>query len=120
MPRVDTEHSYRYSLQQFGHTAEGVQWHFARSQLARFEVLRRFLPEDLSTLTLADAGCGLGDLYLFLATRGERPGRYLGLDVLAPMVEAVRSEPAPEARYCLWMSCTMLCPQPTTTSAVVP
>ena len=90
MPRVDTDRFYRYSLQHYGHTAKGVQWQSTDSQLVRFEALRRFLPEDLSTLTLADAGCGLGDFHGFLDSCGERPGRYLGLDVVEPMVEAAR------------------------------
>ncbi|MBK1724445.1 class I SAM-dependent methyltransferase [Thiocystis violacea] len=90
MPRVDTDRFYRYSLEQYGHTAKGVQWHSTDSQFARFEALRRCLPEDLSTLSLVDAGCGLGDFHRFLETRGERPGRYLGLDVVEPMVEAAR------------------------------
>ncbi|MFD2112674.1 class I SAM-dependent methyltransferase [Thiorhodococcus fuscus] len=90
MPRVDTDRFYRYSLEHYGHTAKGVQWTSTDSQLTRFEALRRFLPEDLSTLTLADAGCGLGDFFAFLSARGERPGRYLGLDVVEPMVEAAR------------------------------
>ncbi len=90
MPRVDTNRFYRYSLENYGHTAKGVQWTSADSQLVRFEALRRFLPDDLSALTLVDAGCGLGDFYRFLDTRGERPKRYLGLDVVEPMVEAAQ------------------------------
>ena len=90
MPRVDTDSFYRYSLHHYGHSAKGVQWNSAASQLARFVALRRFLPDDLSGLTLADAGCGLGDFYRFLDESGERPGGYLGLDVVEPMVEAAR------------------------------
>lgn len=90
MPRVDTDRFYRYSLEHYGHTAKGVQWTSADSQFARFETLRRFLPVDLSALTLVDAGCGLGDFYRFLDTRGERLGHYLGLDVVEPMVKAAR------------------------------
>lgn len=91
MPRVDTDSFYRYSLQHYGHTAKGVQWHSTDSQITRFEALRRFLPDDLSALTIADAGCGLGDFYAFLDARGERPARYIGLDVVEPMVEAARA-----------------------------
>jgi SAM-dependent methyltransferase len=112
MPRVETDHFYRRSLERHGHTAEGVQWNSTHSQHARFEILRQFLPEDLSTLTLADAGCGLGDFYSFLDTQGSRPDRYVGLDVVEPMVEAARlrtgceillldilQEPLPQADY---------------------
>ncbi|AFL72572.1 class I SAM-dependent methyltransferase [Thiocystis violascens] len=112
MPRVETDHFYRHSLEHHGHTAKGVQWNSEHSQYTRFEALRRFLPTDLSTLTLADAGCGLGDFFRFLDARGDRPGHYLGIDVVEPMVEAARlrtdreillldilREPLPDAAY---------------------
>ncbi|ESQ08975.1 MAG TPA: class I SAM-dependent methyltransferase [Chromatiaceae bacterium] len=88
MPRVDTDSFYRDSLARHGHSAEGVQWNSARSQHIRFLALREFLPDDLSTLSLVDAGCGLGDLFVFLSDRGEKPRSYIGIDVVAPMVEA--------------------------------
>jgi hypothetical protein len=90
MPRVDTDSFYRYSLDHYGHSAKGVQWNSAASQRARFVALRRFLPDDLSSVTLVDAGCGLGDFHTFLVQGGEHPGGYLGLDVVEPMVEAAR------------------------------
>lgn len=112
MPRVDTDRFYRSSLETYGHTAEGVQWHSEHSQRTRFKALRKMLPEDLSELVIADAGCGLGDLYLFLTEHRDKPARYIGLDVVEPMVEAARArigcqillldvlkDPLPEADY---------------------
>jgi SAM-dependent methyltransferase len=90
MPRVDTETFYRSAFETHGETAEGVQWNSTENQEVRFRVLRSFLPVDLSRLTLADAGCGFGDLLAYLERTGERPKRYIGLDVMAPMVEAAR------------------------------
>ncbi|MGQ9658820.1 MAG: class I SAM-dependent methyltransferase [Thermochromatium sp.] len=90
MPRVDTEMFYGSALATYGETARGVQWNSVANQEIRFQVLRSFLPQDLSGLTLADAGCGFGDLYLYLERTGDRPRRYIGLDVMAPMVEAAR------------------------------
>lgn len=88
MPRVDTDSFYRNALARYGHNAEGVHWTSERTQQLRFEALRRFLPADLSELALVDVGCGLGDLYRYLVHQGDRPGRYIGIDVVAPMVEA--------------------------------
>jgi SAM-dependent methyltransferase len=112
MPRVDTDRFYRGSLQTHGHTAEGVQWHSEHSQRTRFKALRKLLPEDLSRYTIADAGCGLGDLYRFLEEHDDKPERYIGIDVVEPMVEAARArigctillldvltDPMPQADY---------------------
>lgn len=88
MPRVDTDRFYRDALARYGYNAEGVHWGSARTQQLRFAALRRYLPQDLSSLSLVDVGCGLGDLFLFLSERGETPLRYTGIDVVAPMVEA--------------------------------
>ena len=90
MPRVDTETFYRGALATHGETAEGVHWNSVETQEVRFRVLRSLLPKDLSDLTLVDAGCGFGDLYCYLERQGDHPGRYIGLDVMEPMVEAAR------------------------------
>jgi len=114
MPRVDTDSFYRSALARHGHTPAGAHWNSAHSQRARFAALRRFLPPDLSQSSLVDAGCGLGDLYLYLVTNGDRPGQYLGIDVVEPMVDTARArtgctillrdileDPLPEADYYL-------------------
>ncbi len=114
MPRVDNDAFYRSALAAHGETAEGVHWNSTETQEARFRVLRKFLPEDLSELTLVDAGCGFGDLYCYLERHGDRPRRYVGLDVMEPMVETARTrtgceilildvltDPLPKADYYL-------------------
>jgi len=114
MPRVDTDTFYRNALARYGHNAQGAHWESARSQRVRFSVLRRLLPADLSALTLVDVGCGLGDLLRYLEVQGDRPGHYLGIDVVEPMVEIARArtgleillldalcDPLPDADYYL-------------------
>ncbi|WP_295388725.1 class I SAM-dependent methyltransferase [uncultured Thiodictyon sp.] len=114
MPRVDTDTFYRNALARYGHNAQGAHWESVRSQQVRFGVLRRLLPADLSTLTLVDMGCGLGDLFEYLTILGACPGEYLGIDVVEPMVEIARRrtgreillldalrDPLPEADYYL-------------------
>ncbi len=90
MPRVDTDTFYRNALERYGHNAQGAHWESARSQRVRFAVLRRLLPADLSALSLVDVGCGLGDLFRYLEVQGDRPGGYVGIDVVEPMVEIAR------------------------------
>ncbi|WP_295444424.1 class I SAM-dependent methyltransferase [uncultured Thiodictyon sp.] len=114
MPRVDTDTFYRNALARYGHNAQGAHWESTRSQQVRFGVLRRLLPADLSTLTLVDMGCGLGDLFDYLKGLGACPGEYIGIDVVEPMVEIARRQtgreillldalrdPLPEADYYL-------------------
>ena len=91
MPRVDTDDFYRNALERYGHNAEGVHWESADTQRVRFTVLRRQLPADLSGLILVDVGCGLGDLYHYLESESTLPGRYIGIDVVEPMVEIARA-----------------------------
>ena len=98
MPRVDTDTFYRNALARYGHNAQGAHWESARSQRVRFSVLRRLLPADLSALTLVDVGCGLGDLLRYLEVQGDRPGHYLGIDVVEPMVEIARARTGLTAR----------------------
>jgi SAM-dependent methyltransferase len=100
MPRLDNTRFYLDSLTSHGETAKGVQWLSTKTQEVRFKVLRKLLPEDLAALTLVDAGCGFGDLYRYLDRCNESPGCYIGLDVMAPMVEVARRRTGCEIRVC--------------------
>lgn len=100
MPRLDTFSFYLDSFNSHGETAKGVQWQSTQSQERRFEVLRACLPEDLSRLTIVDAGCGFGDFHRYLVRHGETPGRYIGLDLMEPMVLAARRRTGCEIRQC--------------------
>ncbi|UHD15825.1 class I SAM-dependent methyltransferase [Thiocapsa bogorovii] len=100
MPRLDNTSFYLDSLTSHGETAKGVQWQSTQSQELRFKVLRKLLPEDLSGLTLVDAGCGFGDFYRYLDRCNNLPGRYIGLDVMEPMVQAARRRTGCEIRVC--------------------
>jgi SAM-dependent methyltransferase len=100
MPRLDNTSFYLDSLTSHGETAKGVQWQSTQTQELRFKMLRKLLPEDLSELTLVDAGCGFGDLYRYLDRCNALPGRYIGLDVMAPMVEVARRRTGCEIRVC--------------------
>jgi SAM-dependent methyltransferase len=100
MPRLDNTSFYLDSLTSHGETAKGVQWQSTHTQELRFKVLRKLLPEDLSEMTVVDAGCGFGDLYRYLDRCNSPPGRYIGLDVMAPMVDAARRRTGCEIRVC--------------------
>lgn len=114
MPRIDTHEFYQSAIDRHGPTAEGVHWNSRYTQERRFDVLRAFLPEDISPFTLVDIGCGFGDLHGYLARNGDTPKHYIGIDVLESMVSVARertgadirqldalTEPLPAADYYL-------------------
>ncbi len=90
MPRIDVHSFYRDCLETHGETAKGLHFQCADTQIARFRVLREYLPEDLSSLSLVDVGCGFGDLFHYLEQQGGAPGRYIGVDLHEHMVEVAR------------------------------
>ncbi|MFP4081083.1 MAG: class I SAM-dependent methyltransferase, partial [Ectothiorhodospira sp.] len=55
---------------------------------------RELLPADLSGLVVVDAGCGLADFHAYLAENGDLPARYIGLEMVEPLLQRSR----PEAR----------------------
>ena len=89
MARTDQETFYHAHIARYGIDARGVAWDSARTQRRRFAVLAAQLG-DLRESTLVDAGCGFGDLYLYLKERGKLPKRYIGIDLVPQMVEAAR------------------------------
>ena len=97
MARIDNETFYAASYKRYGISAKGVHWSSKRSQQKRFEVLLGMLPQDLHNYDIADAGCGFGDLYLFLRTHAKAPKSYLGIDVVANMCAITQERTACQA-----------------------
>ncbi len=87
MPRIDNEKFYSSAIQKYGITPRGVHWLSKENQQIRFEVLLNMLPKDISTLTIADAGCGFADLYLYMQKKRRVPKKYIGIDSLSEMYE---------------------------------
>ncbi|MFA7610559.1 MAG: class I SAM-dependent methyltransferase [Sulfurimonas sp.] len=85
MPRVDNQKFYSSAIEKYGTTARGVNWHSKESQKIRFDVILEMLPDTLSSYTIADAGCGFGDLYTHMLKRKKAPKNYIGIDSLPDM-----------------------------------
>ncbi len=85
MPKIDSEKFYISSLMQHGISPKGVNWLSKESQEIRFKVLLEMLPKDLSPFSLGDAGCGFGDLYLYMKKYKYPPKTYTGVDALEEM-----------------------------------
>jgi SAM-dependent methyltransferase len=85
MPRVDSQKFYSSAIDKYGITAKGVNWHSKESQKMRFDIILEMLPSDISGYSVADAGCGFGDLYLYMLKKKMAPKEYIGIDSLPDM-----------------------------------
>ncbi len=90
MPRVNNTEFYNHSISRYKMTPRGVHWASKERQELRFEVFKKLLGYKLERATVVDAGCGFGDLYLYLCESGIRPQKYIGLDVHAKMVKEAK------------------------------
>lgn len=89
---------YERSLRQHGPTVGALRWNSEHSQRTRFAVLLEAAGTSAwEGASLADIGCGLGDLYGFLRDQG-RHVDYVGYDIVPAMVAAA-SQKYPEARF---------------------
>lgn len=79
---------YRRSLDLHGPTARGLRWSSEESQRERFRLLALVGP--WAGRSLADVGCGVGDLLAYLRGRRRWRGSYDGFDIVPEMVEAAR------------------------------
>lgn len=85
MPKIDNKAFYATAIQKYGITPKGVNWHSKESQKKRFDIILELLPDDMSGYSVADAGCGFGDLYLYMAKKDKTPKEYIGIDSLEDM-----------------------------------
>ncbi len=84
---------YRDAVDRFGPRFEATLWASPEHQRLRFIALSQCF--DCTGATVVDAGCGDGALARFLAERGVKFRRYVGLEAIPEMVEAAgRGAPA--------------------------
>ncbi|OHE10724.1 MAG: hypothetical protein A2513_00040 [Sulfurimonas sp. RIFOXYD12_FULL_33_39] len=85
MSRVDNEKFYSTAIDKYGITAKGVNWHSKESQKIRFDIILKMLPNNINKYSIADAGCGFGDLYIYMLKKKKAPKEYIGIDSLIDM-----------------------------------
>jgi len=85
MSRINSERFYKNALKKHGITPKGLCWIDGSRQQLRFEVLESLLPQELSEVSIVDAGCGFGDFYHFLAKKNKLPKKYIGIDAVDEM-----------------------------------
>ena len=91
MARIDQKSFYLKSIQKYGKTARGVAWSDAHRQERRFSVLLGQV-DRISEAVIVDAGCGFGDLFLYMKRRRVLPKKYIGIDMIDSMVEEARAK----------------------------
>ena len=86
MPKIDNDNFYTTAIERYGLDAKGVNWNSKHTQKIRFDAILKLLPENLKDYSLIDAGCGFGDMYLYLQKNKKMPKNYLGIDCHDDMV----------------------------------
>ncbi len=79
MPRLEIQQFLSHKLKKFGVSPRAVDWGSRESQIKRFEILLSLV--DVNNKIVVDAGCGFGDLYLFMIKNGKNPLKYIGIEV---------------------------------------
>jgi len=85
MPRINSEKFYTSAIEMHGTSAKGVNWASKENQLLRFDAILELLPKELSSYSIADAGCGFGDFYNYMIKKKKTPKEYVGIDSLLDM-----------------------------------
>ena len=88
MSYKDNHKFYLRSFKAHGFKPKGVRWSTKKSQFLRFEVLINYIKENALTSSVVDAGCGFGDLYLYLLENDISFNNYLGIDCEDFMIES--------------------------------
>ncbi|MDG6218719.1 MAG: class I SAM-dependent methyltransferase [Candidatus Thermoplasmatota archaeon] len=79
-----TQQRYRERYQTFGYSPKTLGWGKNGRQELRFSILTQV--GDLNGKTVLDVGCGFGDLYGFLKTKGWF-GSYIGIDFVDELIQ---------------------------------
>ena len=83
MPRIDSEKFYLSSIKKYGTNAKGVNWVSEETQELRFDIILDMLPKKIDSL--ADAGCGFGDFFIYFQKQALSCNSYIGIDSIDKM-----------------------------------
>lgn len=92
MQKIDNYKFYKDSFQNYGATAKGVHWNSEFTQYKRFEVLTKFIKNDLENSSLIDVGCGYGEYLNYLKKENLNLSIYLGIDCEKFILDITKEE----------------------------
>lgn len=87
---------YTSAIKLYGLSAKGVNWHSKKTQNIRFKTILEMLPQDLSTCSIVDAGCGFGDFYNYMLKKKKTYFTYVGIDFIDEMCSIAQKNTAQE------------------------
>jgi len=87
VPKVDNNLFYSKSLNKYGDNARGVHWNSQQTQYKRFEIITSFIIDEIKNVSICDAGCGIGEYYIYLNKYNLLPKEYIGIDIEEQMIE---------------------------------
>ena len=99
MSRTDNYKYYDEVVKRHGVSAQGVHWNSQSTQYKRFEVLLSMLDLHKSD-NIVDVGCGFADLYMYMQANKVPFNSYIGLEVMASMVEEAQKRVGCEIKVC--------------------
>lgn len=80
---------YNETIDKFGvDSKDAVHWHNQQTQYYRFEMIKRYIPND-SDISILDIGCGNAEFFKYLNFTGFR-GKYVGYDINENFIHASR------------------------------
>jgi len=79
------------NAEKYGDSPKAFDWGSRASQSKRFKILSEILPLD-EPFTVLDVGCGLGDLWGWMAARYDKPFSYTGVDISPKMIQLAREK----------------------------
>ena len=79
---------YRRVIKKYGISARGVHWNCEETQYLRFEILSKFIKNDMKDSVIVDAGCGFGEYYNYLYDNDLKPKEYIGIDCEEEMISS--------------------------------
>lgn len=103
MARVDQVKFYENTIKRYGKSAKGVAWIDEVRQKKRFCALLKPI-KNIKDVTLVDAGCGFGDLYLYMKEQNLLPKKYIGIDALDIMVKEAKNRTKQTILKCDFLS----------------
>ena len=80
---------YNNRYDKFGNKLESIGWSNRKDQKLRFEKLLNSI--DISNKTILDAGCGFGDLYVYIKKNYNFKFNYVGIEITEKILQIAKN-----------------------------
>jgi len=87
---IELKKHYKKAFDEFGPTAQGVDWKDKKTADIRYEKMLAVIENDCNNPKILDVGCGYGGLYNYAQEKDVKLD-YFGIDVCENMIEYAKS-----------------------------